>query len=104
MPKNSEMMVMRACGIGLYRTAAPLLLFAVAASAFLYGLQEKILADANRQADRLERVIRHWRAPTSPLDRRWGGAGRASVYPLAFFDPLGEPVSPLDAHRTAPAA
>ena len=28
MTKNSELVVMRACGISLYRTAAPLLLFA----------------------------------------------------------------------------
>ena len=32
MTKNSELLVMRACGISLYRTAAPLLLFAVLAS------------------------------------------------------------------------
>ena len=58
MTKNSELVVMRACGISLYRTAAPLLLFAVAASAVLFGLQEQVMAHSNREADRLNRVIR----------------------------------------------
>ena len=58
MTKNSELVVMRACGISLYRTAAPLLLFAVVASAVLFGLQERVMAYSNREADRLNRLIR----------------------------------------------
>ena len=63
---------MRACGISLYRTAAPLLLFAVAASAVLFGLQEQVMAYSNREADRLNRVIRGLPpASFGALDRRW---------------------------------
>jgi LPS export ABC transporter permease LptF/LPS export ABC transporter permease LptG len=102
MTKNSELMVMRACGISLYRTAAPLLLFALAASAFLYGLQEQVLADANRQADRLERVMRRWPALTSPLDRRWAIGGSDSMYHYDFFDPRGDRFSRLHVYRVDP--
>ena len=56
--KNSELVVMRACGISLYRAVAPLLLFGVAASAVLFALQERVLAYSNREADRLNRIIR----------------------------------------------
>ena len=36
MTKNSELLVMRACGISLYRTSAPLVIFGLAASGMLY--------------------------------------------------------------------
>src|SRR4029079_4666757 len=58
MTKNSELVVMRACGISLYRTALPLMLFGIVASVMLFGLQEQVLASTNREADRLNRAIR----------------------------------------------
>src|SRR4029450_9818593 len=56
--KNSELIVMRACGISLYRSSAPLLIFAVLLSALLFELQERVLADSNREARRLNAIIR----------------------------------------------
>src|SRR4051794_39978502 len=56
--KNSELIVMRACGISLYRSALPLVLFGVAFSAVLYGLQEEVLAEWNREAQRLNAIMR----------------------------------------------
>src|SRR5205085_12248519 len=56
--KNSELIVMRACGISLYRSALPLLLFGVALSGVLFELQEQVLADWNREAQRLNAVMR----------------------------------------------
>ena len=46
--KNSELIVMRACGISLYRSSVPLLLFAALFSGVLFELQEHVLADSNR--------------------------------------------------------
>ena len=57
MTKNSELVVMKACGMSLYRVAAPLVLFAVGASAALFGLQETVLARAQRHADRRKRDV-----------------------------------------------
>ncbi len=51
--RNSELIVMRACGISLYRSAMPLVLFAVVFSGVLYEMQEYVLADSNREAKRL---------------------------------------------------
>ena len=87
MTKNSELVVMRACGISLYRTAAPLLLFAVVASAVLFGLQERVMAYSNREADRLNRLIRGLPpASFGALDRRWMVAQNGDIYHYEFFD------------------
>ena len=56
--KNSELIVMRACGISIYRTAVPLLVFAVAASGVLFAFEERVLAISNRRADYLNHIIR----------------------------------------------
>ena len=42
--KNTELVVMKACGISLYRAAAPLLILALIGSAILVGLEEGVLA------------------------------------------------------------
>jgi LPS export ABC transporter permease LptF/LPS export ABC transporter permease LptG len=87
MTKNSELLVMRACGVSLYRTAAPLLVFAALASGALFVLQEQVLSRANREADRLERVIRRWPPATSALNRRWVIGRESEIYHYDLFDP-----------------
>ena len=92
MTKNSELIVMRACGVSLYRTALPLVLFGALASAALFLLQEQVLASANREADRLEPAHPRLPAATSPaqpaLDRR----ARRRHLPLRFLRLRGQPV------------
>jgi LPS export ABC transporter permease LptF/LPS export ABC transporter permease LptG len=85
--KNNELIVMRACGISLYRTAAPLLLFALAASGVLFLMQDRVLASANREADRLNRQIRSWAPLLSPDARRWLVGQRGAIYNYDAFDP-----------------
>jgi LPS export ABC transporter permease LptG len=84
--KNNELMVMRACGVSLYRSALPLIVFALVASALLYNLQERVLAHTNREADRLERIIRKWPALSSPLDRRWAIGADGRILHYDYFD------------------
>jgi LPS export ABC transporter permease LptG/LPS export ABC transporter permease LptF len=84
--KNSELTVMRACGISLYRTVAPLVLFALAGSAVLFGIEERLLAPANREADRLNRQMRGWPPPMSVLDRQWVAGTQAEMYRFDYFD------------------
>ncbi|MGE3177932.1 MAG: LptF/LptG family permease [Vicinamibacterales bacterium] len=93
--KNSELLVMRACGISLYRTALPLLLFAFLASGSLYLMQERVLAPANRAADSLNRVMRGYPPRTSALDRRWVIGQGGEMYHFDFFDPLADRFSRL---------
>lgn len=87
MSKNSELLVMRACGISLYRSALPLLVFGAMASVGLFALQEQVLARANREADRLERIIRRWPPATSALNRRWVVGKENEIYHYDLFDP-----------------
>jgi LPS export ABC transporter permease LptF/LPS export ABC transporter permease LptG len=86
--KNSELIVMRACGVSLYRTAAPMVAFALAASAVLFGMEERVLAFANRRADQLKHLIRGGSAQTfDVLNRKWIVGGGGEVYHYQFFNP-----------------
>lgn len=84
--KNSELLVMRACGISLYRAALPLLICGVLASGVLYVMQERVLVSSNREADKLERTIRHWPEITTALNRRWMVGTNGEMYHYDFFD------------------
>lgn len=84
--KNGELLVMRACGISLYRSALPLLFFALLASGALFFMQERVLATANREADQLNRTIRRWPAATTALNRRWIVGTGGEMYHYDLFD------------------
>jgi len=86
--KNSELIVMRACGISLYRSSAPLVIFAGLLSGSLFELQEHVLADSNREARRLNAVIRGYPPPTfGVLNRRWLVGASGDIYHYQFYDP-----------------
>jgi LPS export ABC transporter permease LptF/LPS export ABC transporter permease LptG len=86
--KNSELIVMRACGISLYRSSAPLVIFAVLLSALLFELQERVLADSNREARRLNAIIRGYPPATyGVLNRRWLVGASGDIYHYQFYDP-----------------
>lgn len=85
--RTSELSVMKACGISLYRVAAPLLVLSVVWSGVLYGLEQQILARANQRADALDSLIRG-RAPklANPLNRHWLVGRNGDIYHYGFFD------------------
>ncbi len=86
--KNSELIVMRACGVSIYRTAVPLVAFAVVASAILFGMEERVLALANRRADQLKHLIRGGSPQTfDVLNRKWIVGRQGEVYHYQYFDP-----------------
>ncbi|MGH9142637.1 MAG: LptF/LptG family permease, partial [Vicinamibacterales bacterium] len=86
--KNSELIVMRACGISLYRSALPLLLFAVLFSGTLFELQEQVLAESNREAARLNGIIRGYPMQSfGVLNRQWIIGRNGDIYRYEFFDP-----------------
>jgi LPS export ABC transporter permease LptG/LPS export ABC transporter permease LptF len=94
--KNSELIVMRACGISLYRTALPLVAFALAGSVLLFGMEERILATANQRAERLNHVIRTGQAQTfSVLNRKWIVGSRGEVYHYQYYDPRHQQLNGL---------
>ncbi len=86
--KNSELIVMKACGISLYRTAVPLLLLAVVSSGVLFALEEQVLAYSNRRAEEMNRIIRG-RPLTGTFDvlnRKWLVSKSGSLYHYVYFD------------------
>jgi LPS export ABC transporter permease LptG/LPS export ABC transporter permease LptF len=103
--RTSELTVMKACGISLYRAAAPLLLVALAASATLFLLEENLLARANRRAEALNDEIRG-RAPRTfnLLTRRWLAGREGALYHYAFFDAARDELSQLSVYEFAPDA
>jgi LPS export ABC transporter permease LptG len=101
MTRNSEIIVMRACGVSLYRTAAPLVLFGALSGAVLVGLQERVLASSNRQADRLNREIRGLRL-LNPFDRRWMVGQTGDIYHYDDFDQERNTFSQLTVYHLDP--
>jgi LPS export ABC transporter permease LptG/LPS export ABC transporter permease LptF len=87
--KNSELIVMRACGISLYRTAMPLLTFAIVASTVLFGFEERILAVTNRRAEYMQHLIRGGTPQTFDVvqNRRWLVGRGGEIYHYQYFDP-----------------
>jgi LPS export ABC transporter permease LptF/LPS export ABC transporter permease LptG len=94
--KSSELIVMRACGISLYRTAVPLFVAAALASAALFAIEDSVLAPANRRANELVRQIRG-QAPRTydALNRAWLTGGDGTVYHYQAYSPSVRELSGL---------
>lgn len=85
--RTAELIVMRAGGVSLYRTAAPLVLLALVWSGCLFGAEEYVLAQSNRDAKALEDVIRDRAAHTVDIsDRHWYAGRDGRIYYYTVFD------------------
>jgi LPS export ABC transporter permease LptG/LPS export ABC transporter permease LptF len=100
--RTSELTVMKACGISLYRAAAPVIALSLLGSALLFGLEQEILARANRRAEVLDNIVRG-RPPTTfnPLNRRWIIGRDGSIYHYSYFDIQRNALSGLSLFRLA---
>jgi LPS export ABC transporter permease LptG len=86
--KSSELIVMRACGVSLYRTAVPLLAFALLATGVLVAFQERVLVITNRRAEYLEQLIRYGSAKMfDVLNRKWLIGPDGELYHYEYYDP-----------------
>ena len=100
--RTSELAVMKACGISLYRITAPLILLGLAWSTVLYGLEQQIMARANQRAEELDSQIRGRPPRTSnPLNRQWLIAHDGAVYHYTYFDPGPKAIQNLVVYRPA---
>ena len=100
--KTSELTVMKACGISLYRVSLPLFVFAMLWSGTLFGMSESFLADANRQANELRRVIRGGSPEyVDILQRRWLMGEDGTIYNYGHFDPTAVTLDRVTAYRFA---
>jgi LPS export ABC transporter permease LptF/LPS export ABC transporter permease LptG len=83
--RNSELIVMKACGVSLYRTAAPMLACATAIGAVLFLLDATVLGSANRIAeglrDRMKGIVR-----VRPLDEPWLAGQDGTLYNVRNYN------------------
>jgi LPS export ABC transporter permease LptG len=94
--RTSELTVMKACGISIYRIALPLLMVALVGSLVLFSLEERLLAQANRRAQALNAQIRGGTPRTfNALNRQWVAGRGNRVYHYALFDPNRRELSAL---------
>jgi LPS export ABC transporter permease LptG/LPS export ABC transporter permease LptF len=86
--KNSELVVMKACGISLYRVALPMVGAAIVAGATLFALEQTVLGPANRQAEAIRYVMKGNPIETfNVLTRRWVMGSDGDIYNYNYFDP-----------------
>ncbi|MBM3776881.1 MAG: YjgP/YjgQ family permease [Acidimicrobiia bacterium] len=101
--RHSELVVMKACGMSLYRVAVPLVLTAAVVSGVLWQLQERLLGPANYRAEGLRHVIRG-RSPETfdVLSRRWVTGTGGEIYNYDFFNPRERVLGGLSVYRLSP--
>ena len=94
--KNSELVVMKACGISLYRVALPMLGGAIAAGGLLFMLEQTILGPSNRRAEAIRHVLRGGSPQTfDVLLRRWIVGSNGNIYHFDYYDPRAQQLAGL---------
>ncbi|AMY10275.1 lipopolysaccharide ABC transporter permease [Luteitalea pratensis] len=85
--RTSELTVMQACGVSLYRATVPMLLFGLAWSVVLFGMEQSILAASNRRAEELKSTIRTGMPrPYNLASRQWMAGSNGELYHYGRFD------------------
>jgi LPS export ABC transporter permease LptF/LPS export ABC transporter permease LptG len=86
--KSSELIVMRACGISLYRASVPLLVFALLGTGLLLAVEERVLVITNRRAEYLNQMIRYGSATMfDVLNRKWLIGPDGELYHYEYYNP-----------------
>ena len=98
--KNSELVVIKACGISLYRVALPMLGGALIAGGVLFLLEETVLGSSNRRAEAIRHVIRG-RSPQTfdVLLRQWVVGSRGEIYHFNYYDPRAQQLNGLSVYE-----
>jgi LPS export ABC transporter permease LptG len=100
--KNSELIVMRACGISLYRSTAPLMFFALIFSGVLFAIEEYVMPTSHEEAQRINLTIRGIHVSTVDLlNRRWVVGHDGDIYHYDYFDPRHAQFSRFTVFRPA---
>ena len=98
--KNSELVVMKACGISLYRVALPMLAGAAMAGGILWFLDESVLGPSNRRAEAIRHVIRGGSPETfDVLYRQWVTGSGGEIYHYDYYDPRTQRLSGLSVYE-----
>jgi len=103
--KSSELVVMRACGVSLYRTSAPLLIFAIVAGGILFAFEERVLAITNRRASYVHHLLRGGTPQTFDVlaNRKWLMGRRGEMYHYEYYDPRRKELNALAVFEFSPS-
>src|SRR6185312_1622986 len=86
--RSSELTVMKACGVSLYRTALSVVILSLGFSVVLFALEQRLMAAANREAENLDAKIRGRQPKTlNILNRQWILGPNTTIYHYPVFDP-----------------
>jgi len=100
--RSSELTVMRACGVSLYRVALPLVVVALVSSGVLFLLEEHLLAEANKKAEELSDTIHDRPHHTvNVANRNWLVGRNDRIYYYVGFDPHRAEIHQLNVFATA---
>ena len=101
--RNSELTVMKACGISLYRASLSVVVLSLALSAAIFSLEQKVLAQSNRKAEVIDAKIRR-RPPRvfDPLHRQWVLGREGAIYHYSYFNPERLELAALRIYQPAP--
>ena len=101
--RSSELTVMRACGVSLYRASMPLLVVALASSAMLFTLEERVLAESNKKANELDDIIHERPLHTVDVANRSWLIGREDrIYYYELFNPQRAEIRRLTVFQPEP--
>jgi LPS export ABC transporter permease LptG/LPS export ABC transporter permease LptF len=88
--KTSQVVVLKASGLSIYRLAAPALLASVVLSSFMFLNQDYVLPFTNRRQDNLYHLIKGGQQPAQTFyqtDHKWIFGIDSSIYNYAHFNP-----------------
>ena len=98
--KNSELVVMKACGISLYRVALPMVAGAICAGGMLFCSNRRVLGPSNRRAEAIRHVIRGGSPQTfDVLLRRWVVGSGGEIYHFDYYDPRAQQLNGLSIYE-----
>ena len=97
--KSSELTVMKACGISLYRAAVSVVLLSLVFSGILFGLEQRCW-QGESPADVLDAQIRG-RAPRlfDIMNRQWVVGHDGSIYHYSYYNPERDEMTGLVIYR-----
>ena len=101
--KNSELIVMRACGISLYRVALPMLITGLLVGGLVFLLQETTLGTSTRRAEELKSVMRYGNTQSLDLvNNRWLVGSHGQIYHYQSLNPATRTLTGLDIYELTP--